>query len=254
MPIPHPTATLHFGIDDVLPALLDASDSQQPLFSHPFFATLAALHSEFAFAIDLYLFLEVETNDRRRSLREVATRLRADLIRAPWLRLGPHGRDALTPPYRQTTADQRAVFTALYAEIDRLVGAHQRSTWVRLHCFSESYALADLWLEHGVDALLTTDRPAIAYHLPDAERAELAAHGQTRHQGITARRTHERAELLATADLADEALAARLDVHAARHGCLVLCTHEYELSRPPVLATLRRCLRHARHRNWRSQG
>lgn len=237
-----------FGVDDVLAALVEAGDAGGPLFAHPLFAALKALHTEFGLDIDLYLFLEGTVAGRRRSLREVPQQVAHDLASSPWLRLGPHGLDHAHPPYRQTEAEQRATFLALYAEIDRLVGPQRRSRCLRLHCFSESFALADLWRQHGVEALLLTDRPAVSYHLPLAERAELEARGVVRHAGMLALRTHERMEDLADAALTDADLAARLDRHLARHGRLVLCTHETELGRAQVRDAAARCLRHARAR------
>jgi hypothetical protein len=166
----------------------------------------------------------------------------------PWLRLGPHGRDAGAPPFRFTPDAQRATFTAIYHEIDRLAGRHRRSPIVRLHCFSESFALAGWWRAQGVAGLLLTDRDAVAYHLDAARTRELAQRGRVQVDGLTAHRTHERIENLAAAGLDDTALHARLDAHLARHGHLVLCTHEADLQQSAVVATALRCLRHARAR------
>lgn len=246
---PSPTTPrLHLGVDDVFATLVAADDAREPPLAPPFFAALAKLHAEFGIDIDMYLFLEGEVDGERRSLAHAGARVRDRLVQAPWLRLGPHGLDHEHPPYRLAVEAQRATFTAIYREIDRLVGRHRRSRVVRLHCFSESFALADYWREQGVESLLLTDRDAVAYHLPDDVRRELAARGSVAYAGLIARRTHERLENLAEAGLDEARLWTRLEDHVARHDQLVLCTHEAEITRPDVLAIAASCLRYARAR------
>jgi hypothetical protein len=239
------TRRLHFSVDDVLSSLIEVTDRSLRLFEHPFFGFLEELHRDSGCPIDLYLFLEHLVDGGRRTLREVSDHVRQEFQRANWLRLGPHGLDDQHPPYQQSPSEQRRVFGTIYREIERFAGPHKRSRWVRLHCFSEAFALADFWRAHGVTTLLTTDGPAIVYGLPAALRWQIARHGTASHLGLEARRSHERAERLVCHGLAGNAIEQRLDEHLTRHGCLVLFTHEIELRDPRVRAMCRRCVAHA---------
>ena len=246
------TQRFHFSVDDVIAPLIEVSDRRAPLFSHPFFADLRELHCSFGTPVDLYLFFEQQVDGGRRTLRDVSAHVREEFQQASWLRLGPHGLDSDHPPYVQTPEEQRTVFDAIFREIDRFAGPGKRSQWVRLHCFSEAYEAADYWRENGVSTLLLTDEPAIAYHLPEAERTQLARHGVIEHRGLTLRRTHERAEALAAQRLTAADVRERLDRHLKRHGFLVVFTHDSDLRREPVRAMCRACLEHARERGLTS--
>jgi len=217
------SAAYHFSIDDVL---ADLFDSRAPLW--PF---LDEAHARFGVAPDLYAFLHGDG----RSLAGVP--LEAFAAR-PWLRLGPHGRDMATPPHSE---DPAATFTSLYAAIDRAVGRERRSTWLRLHYFSEPYEAAQQLLAEGARGLLLTDRDAVAYRLPGAAKAELAATGRTTHAGLELRRSHVRLE-----DFLDrgEAPEPALDRALAQHGYVTIFTHERELARPELRAFALRCFAH----------
>lgn len=235
------------GVDDVFAGLFPnhaAGEGHTPTL----LAALDRLYAGSHLPIDMYVFWRGHVGNERRTLRQLAAPLAEQLAARPWLRVGPHGLDHATPPYLMDPAAQQQVFTDIYTELERLTTPHQRARNVRLHCFSESFALADWWRTRGVEALLLTDRPAVAYHLDARSRAELAERGETMVNGMRAYRTHERIEDLAQLQLDDRELAARLDAHLQRHGRLVLCSHEADLARPEVVDMALRCLRHARAR------
>src|SRR5262249_62274415 len=103
---------------------------------------------------------------RYRWWRAVAACLRA----RPSLRLGPPASNPQTPPHRQTLAELKATLERLFDVFDHLGGPTARSRWVRLHEFSEAYEAAPVLRAYGIEALFTTDKPAIAWRLPPAER------------------------------------------------------------------------------------
>jgi hypothetical protein len=232
---------VHFSVDDVLKALIEATDQALPLFEHPFFAFLQGLHRRFETRVDLYLFERAVIDGRERTLAEVSDRFRPALQEADWIRFGPHAREGALAPYQQSPEEQVATFASIYAQIDRFAGPGRRSAWVRLHYFSEAYAAGPFLRQAGVEALLLTDKDACAYHLPEPLKAELKREGRIAHAELQLARSHHRVEnLLAAAD--PDVLQAALDGPLRDHGYLSLFTHEYELDRPEVRARTEECL------------
>jgi hypothetical protein len=233
------TAGYHFSIDDVFDDLVHL-DVASPLWSF-----LDEARAGFGIEADLYAFLEGDLDGHRRSLDEITAHARDALAARPWLRLGPHARDAATPPHAEDAAAQTSTFAALYAAIDRAVGRARRSAWVRLHYFSEPWEAAPQLLAEGVRALLLTDREAIAYRLPDPAKAELAATGHATHAGLALRRSHIRLEEVLARGEPPEPL---LDRALARHGYVSVFTHAVEVARPEIRALALRCFAHLAER------
>lgn len=234
----------HFSIDDVLVSLIDASDRRIGLFEQPFFAFLRALNQQFGTRMDLYLFERAVIDGRERTLAEVSDHLRPELAAADWLRFGPHALDGATAPYKQTTEQQLTTFASIYRQIDRFAGRARRSRWVRLHYFSEAYGAGPFLQQAGVEALLLTDKDAVAYHLPEPLKAELGRSGRIAHASLQLARSHARVENLVGEGITPERLQAALDEPLRRHGYLSLFSHEYELERPEVRARTSECLAH----------
>jgi hypothetical protein len=239
----------HLSVDDVFGAVMQLSDWGLPVAGQPMLAFLDRLHRETGAVTDLYLFAAAVLADgRRRRLDELTEAAAATLGAAPAFRWGPHARDYATAPHAQPAEEARADFAALLAGIGRIAPPARRSDWVRLHYFSELYELADLWSAHGITALMTTDRPAVAWRLPAAARAELAASGQTRHAGCGFVASHLRVEFFA-AEAADPArFCARMDAALDRHGFVSVFTHEAELDDPRIRRLLAAACDHAARR------
>jgi hypothetical protein len=234
----------HFSVDDVCAAFLDVSDRGSPALEHPLFAFLAGLYREFGTRTDLYLFAEQELAGARRRLAEVSARNRAEYETFSWLGLGPHGHDGATPPHRQALPALLATLDSLYAEIARIAGGVRRSRWLRLHEFSESFECAGYLRGRGVDTLLLTDKPRVAYRLPEPAKEAVRRHGRTRHGGLRFLRSHLRVEDLAAEGLDGAGLELRLAEVLERHGFAVLFTHEVALLDPRVRATASSCARY----------
>jgi hypothetical protein len=224
------TAGYHFSIDDVFDSLFDVDA--------PLWAFLDEAHARFGVPADLYVFL----TGGGRSLADVPPHA---LAARPWLRIGPHARDLATPPHAEDAAARAATFAALYAAIDRAVGRARRSTWVRLHYFSEPYESAAQLVAEGARTLLLTDRDAIAYRLPDAAKSELEATGRITHAGLKLRRSHVRLEDVLARGEPPEPL---LDRALARHGYVTMFTHEPDLAHPELRALAMRCFAHLAER------
>lgn len=236
----------HFSVDDVLDCLLDVSDSCRDPFEHPILGFLKGIHERFAIEVDLYLFYGEGAGGRGRSLADVASRLRPIFQAHPWIRWGPHALDHATPPHTQPVDKQRSFCDATYAEIARFAGDHRTSRWVRLHYFSEAIELASYFRNRGVEALLTTDKPAVSYRLPPPETDRLRCQGEVEYGGIRFVRSQLRMENLVGLD--DGQLEASLENHCPAGRCAVVFTHEYELARPEVRETTIRALAHLEQR------
>ena len=115
-------------------------------------------------------FYQKSINGRLRTLKEVSGSLKDVFLENPWLHAGPHGLDNSTPPHLQQPDDQIEVFESIYEELQRFAGCNAMSKWIRLHQFSESYELAEYFKSKGVEALLSTDKDAVSYRLPENER------------------------------------------------------------------------------------
>ena len=216
----------HLSIDDVLPALVVASDGRRPLSEGPMFGTLDRLHAIFGMNVDLYLFGEGTVGGKPRALEEVSEKVAADARARSWIRLGPHGQRPDIPPHRQTTEDLHATLRRLFDGIDRLAGRDARSAWVRLHEFSEAYEAASFLAAEGVEVLLTTDKPAVSWRLPRPETDILRRTGRVRFAGMDFVRSHLRVEELVGLGVGRTALAARVREIVDAHGFVTIFTHE----------------------------
>lgn len=224
----------HFSVDDVLLALLEVSRGGGSPADHPFFQFLVQVHEEFEIDVDLYLFREIQQVDRAGSLTEVSSHLRDWFQQNPWLRFGPHAQNHDTRPHDQPPDEQQSFCEATYADIERFAGPGRTSRWVRLHYFSESYELATYLRSRKVEALLTTDKPAVSYRLPSTETEQLRVAGAVEFAGIRFVRSHVRIEALVGNAETDAALDMALRQLCPARGCTVVFTHEYELVRPEV--------------------
>jgi hypothetical protein len=224
----------HFSVDDVFAALIDVSTMGRPLFGNPFFTFLKRLHDEFGTDVNLYLFYRKLMNGRWRTLADVSDAI-GDALRANhWLRLGPHALDYETPPYTQTLDEQIRALDSIYAQVDRFAPGAARSTWIRLHCFSEAHETAPYLRERGVQALLTTDKPAVSYRIAGLARDSLRAQGRLDYGGITLIRTHFRVEQFVADGLGEAAMRRAVDAVLGKQGLVVLMTHEDEIARGDV--------------------
>jgi hypothetical protein len=224
----------HFSVDDVFDVLLEASDSRDEPGSHCFLTYLSSLNRRFHTRVNLYLFLQKMQNGTLRSLADVMPTVGKWLRENSWVRLGPHGLDPETPPYKQSLADQRDTLARIYKHIDLLTGPAQYCQQARLHCFSESYELAPELKVRGVDTLFTTDKAAISYRLDDPHRHILEKTGTVDYAGLRLARSHLRIEAIAATDYDDHQLGEILYQVYCTTQCVVVFTHECELKCPRV--------------------
>ena len=91
-----------------------------------------------------------------------------------------------------------------------------------------------MWQKLGVEALFTTDKPALAYRMDDDRKSEIARTGRTTHNGLAFVQSHLRLEFFR--DEADDPprFCARIDEIIDRLGFVTLFTHEIELDDPRV--------------------
>lgn len=241
----------HFSVDDVFGAVMQLSDWDLCIRDQPMLGFLDALARDTGATCDLYVFSRATLPDGRvRRLAEVTARAAAVLAGAAAFRWGPHARDYTTAPHAQTLPEAEATFVALAADIARIAPPNRRADWVRLHYFSELWELAPLWRAQGISALMTTDRPAVAWRLPEGPRAALAATGRTEHGGIGFVASHLRLEHFA-ADAADPArFRDRMEAALDRHGFVTVFTHEVDLDDPRIRVLARTACDHAARRGW----
>ncbi len=227
----------HFSVDDVLPSLL-AAPSPEALPHQPLFAFVARIAEELDTRADLYLFEQCPEG----RLDDLPDGLLADFVNRHRVGLGPHARDYGTPPHAQQTAELEQVFARIFTHIRRLAGDDAFSRWLRLHYFSESWEIAPLLHAHGVDTLLLTDKPALAYRLPEARKRDIARHGRCRHAGLDFIRSDLRVEHLAAENLGATALRERLATLLEERGHIVLFSHEIDLMDPAIRELAHECL------------
>jgi len=236
----------HFSIDDVLGSLLQLSDWNLKISQQPMLAFLAELHAETGVKSDLYLFLQtIAADGRTRHLKELSGAACEMLRSARHLRYGPHARDYQTAPHAETVYEVTQGMTHLFENIERFSTPDQRSDWVRLHYFSELHELASFWTRHNVQALMTTDKPAVAYRFGQQEIEELTSTGKTEFNGLGFVRSNLRLEFFLE-DAADpERFCARMDDHLARQGFVTIFTHEDDLNDERVRKLVAAAARHA---------
>ncbi|MFO1039738.1 MAG: hypothetical protein U1E45_23090 [Geminicoccaceae bacterium] len=235
----------HFSVDDVLDGLLEI-EAGRPVPQVPLAAFLDEQHQACGLAADLYLFLRRSPDGR--GLADLGGPAVEWARQRTWLCFGPHAADYETAPYGQDPDAVAATLEALFAQISRLVPAAQRSAWLRLHYFSECYGQADLLRANGVDTLLLTDKPAVAYHLPEVRRLQLGAEDRVHHCGLTLQRSHLRLETLVAEGETESGIRRRLDGILDRRGLVVLFTHEVDLAHEEVRRAGTVALRHLRDR------
>jgi hypothetical protein len=216
----------HLSVDDVLAGLITASDRGHALAADNMIGALDRLHAEFGTCVDLYLFGECRLQGAQRALDELSGAVATELRARTWLRFGPHAANPGTPPHAQTIPELHATLRRLFDAIERLVGRAARSSWVRLHEFSEAYEAAPIFAAHGVEALLTTDKPVVAWRLPAAERDVLRRRGRVHFGGLEFVRSHLRVERLVDEGVDRATLLDRVRDIVEAHGFLVIFTHE----------------------------
>jgi hypothetical protein len=239
----------HFSVDDVLGAVLQLSDWGLTVEAQPMLGFLTRLYAETGVESALYCFHDLTLADgRRRSLDQITGAACDVLAAAPAFRWGPHAVNYATAPHAQTVAEATASFAALDAALSRFAPPHRRADWVRLHYFSELYELAPLWAAQGITALMTTDKPARAWRLPEGCKADLAASGRTSHIGMGFVTSHLRLEFFRDDDPAQ--FCDRIDEAVARHGFCTLFTHEADLDDPVLRRLLAKACKHVARSGW----
>lgn len=234
----------HLSVDDVFDCLLNVSDWQLDARRHPFFSFCGELVAAGAI-MDLYVFQQARRPDGRvRRLDQITDASAAVLRELHAIRFGPHARDYTTPPYAQPAAELVQTMESMFRQIDRFTTPEQRSRWLRLHYFSECIESAGLWREHGVDALLTTDREAVCYTLPPESAAQLRTRGWVAAGPTMMIRSHFRLEsFVAEADDPPRFLD-RLDTALEQFGFVTMFTHEDDMADPRVRALARASVNH----------
>lgn len=207
------------------------SDWRLRVDAQPFLAFCSQLAAEGAIT-DLYLFRRMHGIDGRvRSLDEVANPLAIDALAGlAGVRFGPHAEDYATAPHAQALDRQAATMRGLFNVISRLALPEARARWVRLHYFSECFEIAPVFREHGVEALLTTDKPALTWRMGPRQAEELGRLGRTEANGLAMIRSHLRLEnFVGEADDPARFLA-RIDEALDSHGFVTLFTHETDMA------------------------
>ncbi|MCA9185528.1 MAG: hypothetical protein R3E01_15525 [Pirellulaceae bacterium] len=233
---------IHFSVDDVFSALLNASQSRRDPLELPFWRFLEQIHENFGIDIELYLFWQAHIDGKIQTLCDVSADIRPWLAERDWIRFGPHALDTDTLPHTQAPQDQQQVFENIYEQIHRLAGPDRFSRFVRLHFFSESFELADFFRSHGVVGLLTTDKPAVSYRLPPQEREQLGRCGCVYFQGAQFVRSQIRTENFIDRDIDEPQINALIPSYVPAATPCVVFTHEYELERPVVREATKRIL------------
>jgi len=221
--------TFHFSVDDVFDALLEVTDNQIPLFDHPFFRFLNAIHREFQTKIGCHLFYQKNINGSLRTLKEVSSlkdQLGSD---NPWLFFAPHALEYETLPYAQSVEEQILTVDKIYREIDRIAGGHAYTQFLRLHYYSESYEMADYFRGRGVTALFTTHRDVGSHRMPDRVARRLLEDGYANYQGMDFIRTQFKVEYSPNENWTFGEVMKQIENAYDKYGFITFYTHECDL-------------------------
>jgi len=229
-------AFYHFSIDDSLNALIEVTDRKIPLIKHPYFRYLHELHKKYKINFSLYLFYKSQQKGKWRDLTQVRN-IRKEIVDEKgdmWLKFGPHALDTDTPPYVQSSPDQKKSFELIYTEIDRFAGKKAHARFVRLHYYSESYELVEYFRSKGVEALFSTDRDAGSYRMPPETSERLKNTGHSAYKKMHFIRTQFRVEFFKDQKLKKEDIKLLFQKSLKQYGYVIFYTHEYELVKSDV--------------------
>jgi hypothetical protein len=233
----------HFSVDDVFSSLFAPAETKQTVADQPAIRFLLDLTQSYGTQTDLYAFLHDPPEDQARDLSRLPDFVCTQVSRLEGLRFGPHGRDYISPPHAETLAQQATTLRELYVAIGRFCDSSKLSRWVRLHYFSECYEMAPVFLQHGAEALLLTDKPAITYRLDEGLKADLIGKGWTAKDGLAFIRSHMRFETCVAEGLSIAEVCARAEKIVEETGFVVLFTHEVDLADPRVREMASACLK-----------
>ena len=150
-----------------------------------------------------------------------------------WLKFSAHALNFYTPPYLRTLDQNLSDFQNIFQELVRISGDNI-SRSIRLHYYSECYEMMPLFERYGVKELFTTDKPIVAYRLPEIDRTCLARNGTHLVKGLQFTSTHLRVEDFANHDLTRSEIYERFSNIMKATDRLVLYSHEYEHTRDLV--------------------
>ena len=217
---------IHFSIDDVFNALIDRDQN-----TSDFWTFLDKLHEKLNIDVSLYLFLENDLGQRLSS-HEI-DRFIQHFSQRPWIKLGPHSRSPSLPFHSQILSDAKKSLTELYSVIARLVSEQQVAKYLRLHYFSELFEFEKLFNHNGARGLFTTDKPIVAYRIPQEYKTELIANGFTTYQNMTFFRSMLRIETLKSLSTMEiQSTLDRLLDDFRIYGYVSIFTHEIHLLSP----------------------
>lgn len=230
----------HFSVDDVFESLIDITNRNVPLFSHPFFQLLKEVHDQYGIQADLELFWSKEIDGTIYTLEDVRDLSRELVEAGSWLFFGPHAQSYKIPPFEQTTEEQKEVFNRIYTEIDRFAGKYTYAKWIRLHYYSEMYELADYFKSKGVVALFSTDREAGSHRMSQEVSNQLIQSGFASFEGMNFIRTQFRVEEMTNKRITDEEMVKLFMESIENYGYIIFYSHEYEFARSEVREVFRR--------------
>lgn len=222
--------SFHISVDDVLPSLLEISDSGVKITDNQFFNTIRKAWEFYGVKVGLHLFY-LRNDKGGGSLRDVRC-LSSDL-QDGWIFFGPHALDEKTPPYNQSIDDQIVTFEKINIEINRIAPGY-KSKSIRLHHYSECYENAEYFLANGVREIFTTDKPIGLHRFGTAERESLSKNGYIYVNKLRLSKTHFRIENLANDNVSKKEFLKMAGEYVAQHKRLVIYSHEYEHSRDEV--------------------
>ncbi|MCB1614887.1 MAG: hypothetical protein KDI30_02630 [Pseudomonadales bacterium] len=219
----------HFSIDDVqsLPQTNDAFHTTKP-----YLQIIEALIEKYKIKIDLYFFV-----DNIKNLQPVQLEASQKL-----LRFGPHAPNHSTPPHILPPAECAKFLQEGFELVDQIFGSDHRSTWLRLHYFSEPVEQHELLRKNGITHLLLTDKPALTYRMQDDAYQDLSNFGKYHTDGLVYLSSHIRFENLIAVFHSKNAIRHYLDRLIDTRETLVLFTHEINLLEKETLSIIEFCI------------
>ncbi len=220
---------IHFSVDDVFKSLIEVTDKKIPLKKHWFFSQIYKLWKKYNIRTGLYIFYKGKINGKIRYLTEVKNLKKQ--LKNNWIYFGPHALDFKSPPHKFKINDQKKHIKKIYDQIYRFAGQDNLAKKVRLHEYSESFELQNLFKKYKVNTLFSTDKNIGSHRLPKKYRDDLVFTGKTKYKNIYFRRTDFRIENLDT-DIKKNYI--KFSNIFKKRKFVTIYSHEYELKRKNI--------------------
>jgi len=216
----------HFSIDDTFNFLKDAHIQKINIKNHPIGKILYKYSIEHGLVTSLYCFKQQKLNDKNSLVYEFFNKNLFNEIK-DWIKLGYHGKDSSSPPYKMEIINLIQELDEFYSHIKNK--KYLISKFLRFHYYSEMHEVSSKLNEYDIKGLFTTDKNQIAYRLNDNCKKELINYGHTNFNQLKFISTHFRIENFYFQKLTRKQICKLIENKLNKFGFIIIYVHEYDL-------------------------